>query len=207
MTHPYDGSSDRHREAARPLHGRAQAHPANPPRADRQGRRGDRTRADRCCLYRRRGHRVPQRGKCPAASDRFRRPAERGRGTDSGARARGRALRLQLDGLHRRGRRPDIRGEVRRQGRRTTSSRTPTDVRQARRGRRRLRRQLPDLGRHPGDFIARGARRALDQSLIPNIANLGAEWANPATTQATPTRSRTCGGRRASATTRRDQAR
>ena len=37
-------------------------------------------------MYRRRGHRVPQRGKCPAASNRFCRPAERGRVRGTNAR-------------------------------------------------------------------------------------------------------------------------
>ena len=54
------------------------------------------------------------------------------------------------------------------------------------------------------DFIDRGAVIELDKSLIPNIVNLGAEWADPGLRPGQRAfRARTCGGRPASATTRR----
>ena len=52
-------------------------------------------------------------------------------------------------------------------------------------------------------MVEGGVIAKLDPSFLTNIGNLGAEWADPGTTPATSTRSRTCGGRRASATTRR----
>ena len=58
----------------------------------------------------------------------------------------------------------------------------------------------------PG-FLARSLVLPLDVGQIPNIVNLGPEWQNPATTRATSIRSPTCGGRRASATTRRRSTR
>ena len=52
-------------------------------------------------------------------------------------------------------------------------------------------------------FRAGASLLKLDQSLIPNLENLGPSGPIPATTPATSTRCRTCGGRPASATTRR----
>ena len=156
--------------------------PARAARADRQGRRGGRARPDHRRLHRRR--RQP-RPPAPSAAARLggralgrrrpRRPAP-----TPVPDARGRAERLQLGRLHRRGRHPVVRGEVRRSRSPTTSSPTPTrayaklgddgggyDI------------SLPDLGRHPATSSTRGVVQPLDLSLIPNIVNLGAEWADP----------------------------
>ena len=51
-------------------------------------------------------------------------------------------------------------------------------------------------------LVAKGALLPLDRSLLPNLVNLGAEWADPGTTQGTRTASRTCGGPPAWPTTR-----
>ena len=63
---------------------------------------------------------------------------------------------------------------------------------------------LPDLGRRPGLVADQGKILPLDKALLPNIVNLGDGMGRTrATTRATLTRCRTCGGRPASATTRR----
>ena len=61
----------------------------------------------------------------------------------------GRAHRLQLARLHRRGRHPVVRGEVPGQGQVRALRRHRGRLRQARPGRQRLRHLVPDLGRHP----------------------------------------------------------
>ena len=130
-------------------------------------------------MYRRRGQRVPQRGKCPAASNRFRRPAERGRG----ARRRSRQPEDELFVYNW----TEYIGEdvvpsfEEKYGVKVTYDFfSNTDEAYAKLG--------DDGGGYDvsfpisvdiPDFIDRGAVIELDKSLIPNIANLGAEWADP----------------------------
>ena len=73
---------------------------------------------------------------------------------------------------------PSIRREVRRQGDVRLLLEHRRGVRQARRRRRRVRHQLPDFRRHPRFHRTRRGDPARP-SLIPNIANLGTEWADP----------------------------
>ena len=88
--------------------------------------------------------------------------------------------RLQLDRLHRRGRHPLVRGEVRRSRSRTSFFST-TD-------RGRTRSSATTAAATTSASRSRSTSRAsstagtiskLDKSLIPNIVNLGAEWADP----------------------------
>ena len=74
-------------------------------------------------------------------------PRRHGR-ADAGAGARGRAERLQLARLHRRGRHRVVRGEVPGQGQLRAVRRHLRRLREARRRRQRLRPVVPDLGRH-----------------------------------------------------------
>ena len=96
---------------------------------------------------------------------------------------------------------PTFEDEVRRQGHLRLLLEHRRGLRQARRRRRRLRRLVPDLGRHPGlhrEGRARRARPVADPEPRRTWARSGR---TRATTRATSTRCRTCGGRRASATT------
>ena len=195
----------RPRERARPLHGRAPDHPARrcssgSPRSARR-RRSPRSsppaRGGAASAVRR------SRGSAAAASDR-RPPRRRGdaAAADAGPLARGRAVRLQLDRVHRRGRHPVVRGEVRDQGQLRLLLEHRRGLRQARRRRRRL--------RHHASRSRSTSRTSSREGAIIDARQVAApEHREPrrrvgrtrATTRATRTRCRTCGGRPASPTT------
>ena len=93
--------------------------------------------------------------------------------------ARGGAVRLQLDATTWARRHPSFEEKY---GVKVTYDffdDYDTMLRQDRPGRRRLRHHVSRVDRHPGAPPATDVIQPLDQSLIPNIVNLGAEWANP----------------------------
>ena len=189
MTDPHDGSIDRPRARARPLHGRAADQPARPARADRASSGGAAALA-------------PIIAACTSAAAPRRRPPRRGR-------RRRRRRRPPSSAAPAGGGRPtpeptpvpSPEGELfiynwaeyigedvipsfeEKYGIKVTydffddydddaTPRSATDG-----GGYDI--TLPDLGRHPRRCSSAGLIQTLDKSLIPNIGNLGAEWANP----------------------------
>ena len=117
---------------------------------------------------------------------------------------RGRAVHLQLGRLHGRRRHPVVRGEVRRSRSRTDFfDNYDTMLRQDRPGRRRLRHHVPDSIDIPALLQRRPRSSRSTCRSSPTSPTSAPSGRTRATTRATPTRSRTCGGRPASPTTRR----
>ena len=152
MTDRHDGSSiDLERELVRYMAERRITRRAPPgPGREARGRGG--ARAGHRRLHerdaprpRRRARPRPRRAAASAPPSAAATPR-----ADARPLARGRAVRLQLGGLHGRGRRPVVRGQVRDQGHVRLLRQLRHDVRQDRPGRRRLRRHVPDVGGHPG---------------------------------------------------------
>ena len=145
----------------------------------------------------------PARQRVAAARRRPRRPG----GADAGPQPGGRALRLQLD---------DYIGEKtiadfeKKYGIKVTYDFFP-DADDAYAKLRATARAVattsryPDLGRHPGVRRRRASSSELDKSLIPNVATSGRSGPTRATTRATSTRCRTCGGRPGTPGTGQDQ--
>ena len=207
MSLPYDGSSVDLEKELDPLHGRAArlAPPAARGRSPSSGRPPRWRRSIAACTTG--GVRpTPSPTASPAASvaprpPRRRRERPSTRRADADAHAGRRAVHLQLDRVHRRNTSSTIPEEVRRQGHARLLLEHRRGLRQARQRRRRLRRVVPDLGRHPGVQGRRAPSSSSTSRCSRTSSTSGRNGPTRTTTRATPTRCRTCGGRPASATT------
>ena len=208
MTHARRVDIDLERSSIRYM-ARATDHAPPAARADRAGRRRGGAGADHRRVHvaarpaPRRRRRLRGRARASAAASAAVATAI-ARAHAACRRPESRAVHLQLDRVHRR-------DDASRRSRRSTGSRSSStsflddrrDLREARRTTAAGTTSLPDPVDIPA-FVAKGAIRELDKSLIPNLVNLGTEWSDPELRPGQqPTRCRTCGGRPASATTPR----